>query len=85
MRKEMSLAELNPGESACIMNFKDKTVFSKMVELGCLPGEIVTLERKAPMGDPIIINTAGGKISLRKAEATTIIVSENTLPAGEKQ
>ncbi len=72
----MSLAELNVGESACIIDFRDKLIYIKMLELGCLPGEVITLERKAPLGDPIIIKTKGGRISLRKSEAATIQISQ---------
>ena len=42
--------------------------------MGCLPGEIVTLELIAPLGDPIAINIGGYLLSLRKQEAQYINV-----------
>jgi ferrous iron transport protein A len=46
----------------------------KLMEMGCLPGEEVRVERIAPLGDPIAINVAGYVLSLRKREASTIIL-----------
>lgn len=43
--------------------------------MGCLPGEWVHIERKAPLGDPIAIAVSGYLLSLRKEEAETILVS----------
>jgi len=42
--------------------------------MGCLPGEVVTLELIAPLGDPIAINIGGYLLSLRKREAQYIKV-----------
>ena len=47
----------------------------KLLEMGCTPGEIVTLDRIAPMGDPIAIKVSGYLLSLRKEEASTVLVS----------
>jgi ferrous iron transport protein A len=44
------------------------------MEMGCIPGEIVELSRKAPLGDPIAITISGYQLSLRKSEAATIKV-----------
>lgn len=47
----------------------------KLLEMGCTPGETVTLDRIAPMGDPIAISVSGYLLSLRKEEASTILVT----------
>jgi len=44
------------------------------MEMGCLPGEPVSVEVIAPLGDPIIIKVTNYKLSLRKAEAFSIWV-----------
>jgi len=44
--------------------------------MGCLPGEQITFERVAPLGDPIAISVAGYQLSIRKEEAATILVEE---------
>ncbi len=70
-----NLAQLKIGQSAIIDSFTDKDMALKLLEMGCIPGEVVLLDRIAPMGDPIAIVVAGYLLSLRKAEAATILVS----------
>jgi ferrous iron transport protein A len=70
-----NLAQLKIGESAIIDSFTDKHMALKLLEMGCTPGEVVKLDRIAPMGDPIAITVSGYWLSLRKAEASTVLVS----------
>lgn len=70
-----NLAQLKIGQSATIDSFTDKVMALKLLEMGCTPGEIVKLDRIAPLGDPIAISVAGYLLSLRKAEASTVLVS----------
>ncbi len=70
-----NLAQLKIGESAIIDSFTDKRMALKLLEMGCTPGEIVKLDHIAPMGDPIAIRVSGYLLSLRKAEASTVLVS----------
>ena len=42
--------------------------------LGLLPGMVLKLVRKAPLGDPLAIEFAGQVVSLRLTEAQTIII-----------
>lgn len=70
-----NLAQLKIGQSAIIDSFTDKVMALKLLEMGCTPGEIVKLDRIAPLGDPIAISVAGYLLSLRKAEASTVLVS----------
>jgi ferrous iron transport protein A len=44
------------------------------MEMGCLPGEEIKISRIAPLGDPIAIHVSGYQLSLRKFEASTIIL-----------
>ena len=72
----MKLTGLKPGKAAIIKDFTDLKLSVKLMEMGCLPGEYITFERVAPLGDPIAISVAGYQLSLRKEEAATIIVEE---------
>ncbi|MEI6817623.1 MAG: FeoA family protein [Bacteroidota bacterium] len=72
----MRMDELKVGESAVILSFTDELMSLKLLEMGCIPGEKVTLERKAPLGDPIAISVSGYLLSLRIDEASTILVSK---------
>ena len=70
------LSQLRIGEAARIEAFTDDDLAERLMELGCLPGEIVRMIRKAPLGDPLIISIGGTELSLRKAEASTVIIAE---------
>lgn len=70
----MKLSQLNPGEKGTIVSFTDVEMSVKLMEMGCLPGETVEVERFAPMGDPIAIRVAGYQLCLRKSEASIIII-----------
>ncbi|WP_199117667.1 FeoA family protein [Pedobacter sp. ASV28] len=70
----MKLSQLNPGQKGIIVSFTDVEMSVKLMEMGCLPGEIVEVERYAPLGDPIAIRVAGYQLCLRKSEAAVIII-----------
>jgi len=70
----MKLSQLKVGNKGVIKEFTDLEMSVKLMEMGCLPGEEVTLERIAPLGDPIAISVSGYMLSLRKREASTIIL-----------
>lgn len=70
----MKLSQLAPGEEGTIVAFTDLEMSLKLMEMGCLPGETVAVERFAPLGDPIAIRVAGYQLCLRKNEASVIII-----------
>lgn len=72
--QQFNLAQLNAGDTAVIDSFTDEELSLKLLEMGCIPGEAVTIERIAPFGDPIAISVMGYTLSLRKTEASTILV-----------
>lgn len=75
-----TLAELSLGEYAIIDSFTDKEISIKLLEMGCLPGEVVQLTNIAPFGDPIAISVSGYTLGLRKAEASSVIIRHTPLP-----
>lgn len=68
------LSELAIGQKAEIVSFEKDEIFIKLMEMGCVPGEVIKVEQKAPMGDPISISVAGYHLSLRINEANSIFV-----------
>jgi ferrous iron transport protein A len=70
-----NLSQLALGQSAVIDSFTDAKMALKLLEMGCTPGEVVKLDRIAPFGDPIAISVSGYLLSLRKEEASTVIVT----------
>ena len=71
---EKKLSELEPGQQAIIRKFNNDELHLKLMEMGCLPGEIIVLEQVAPLGDPISISISGYSLSLRLNEAENIFV-----------
>lgn len=69
------LSELKIGESGIIHSFENDDIFLKLMEMGCIPGELITVEQVAPLGDPISISVAGYQLSLRMNEADTIFIA----------
>lgn len=70
----LTLADLKTGQKAIIKSFTDDALSSKLLEMGCLPGEELSLSRTAPLGCPIAINIAGYELSLRRDEAKSVII-----------
>jgi ferrous iron transport protein A len=71
---EKKLSETGTGETVVIKRFEEDTIFLKLMEMGCVPGELVTVDHIAPLGDPICIAVAGYTLSLRLNEAELIWV-----------
>lgn len=71
-----TLADLKVGESAIIKGYKVHDITLKLLEMGFLPGSLVKINYKAPLGDPISVRIAGYNVSLRLDEAEIITVEE---------
>jgi len=74
MKKKLS--EMKVGKTGIITSFENDDIFLKLMEMGCIPGETVKIDQKAPLGDPISITIAGYHLSLRINEAEKIWVEE---------
>jgi Fe2+ transport system protein FeoA len=68
----VKLSSLKPGQKGIIKSFNNNDIFLKLMEMGCVPGEIIVLEKIAPLGDPISVKIAGYSLSLRLNEAENI-------------
>lgn len=68
------LSELKPGQQAIIKEFNNQEIHLKLMEMGCLPGEKLHVEKIAPLGDPVSISILGYTLSLRLNEADNILV-----------
>jgi ferrous iron transport protein A len=70
------LSDVAVGKRVMIKSFAKDDIFIKLMEMGCLPGEIIRVDQVAPLGDPISISVAGYNLSLRLNEADQILVEE---------
>jgi len=70
----MNLSQVKPGTKVKIKSFENDEIILKLMEMGCLPEEEITVWKKAPFGDPIYIMVSGYSLSLRANEAAKINV-----------
>lgn len=77
---KVTLNTLIPGERCVIERIEPGTmsVRQRLLEMGLTKGTNVELIRFAPMGDPIEISVRGYRLSLRRIEAESVIVSKNS-------
>lgn len=71
----MHLTELKRGESAIIRKIGSVgDLKRRLVDLGINAGQIIKLERSAPLGDPQEFRINGNSISIRKKDAENIVI-----------
>lgn len=83
----VTLDQLRHGQSGRILRVGGRPgARRRLLELGVVRGEVITLQRAAPLGDPLEFVVKGYHLSLRKREAATITVEALDSPgqvAGE--
>lgn len=73
----MTLNELKTGSSGIITAVGgDGPLRCRLLDMGLIPHTRVTLQKVAPMGDPIEIRIRGYELTLRVEEAQKIEVKE---------
>ena len=72
--KIVTLDKLSAGDEAIIESFTDDDIKLKLLEMGCLPGEKISVVRLAPLGDPIAYSVSGYLLSMRRDEAAAVEV-----------
>ncbi len=69
-----TIATLKKGEKAIIKNFDVESIPLKLLEMGCLPENMVELLQIAPFGDPLYLNINGSHVAIRLETAKEIEV-----------
>ena len=69
-----TINSLKKGEKAIIKDFDIDTIPLKLLEMGCLPGNVVELLQVAPFGDPLYLNINGSHLAIRIETAKEIEV-----------
>ena len=73
----MKLTELERGESAKIVRVgKIGQLKKRLVDMGITSGEVIKLERNAPLGDPQEYIIKGTGIAIRKEDAQNIEITK---------
>lgn len=71
----VALNRLNPGQSGRIMRVSGQPAARRrLLELGLVRGEMITVDRVAPLGDPVAFTIKGYHLSLRRQDAARIEV-----------
>ncbi len=71
-----TLRDMEVGEKGKVFGYaKGATVYrEKLLAMGLTKGTEFTVERKAPMGDPVEIHVRGFALTLRKDEASALMI-----------
>lgn len=70
-----TLADLEIGQRAIVTDVDGEGRMTvRLLEMGFVPGVVVALIKRAPLGDPLELRLRGYHVSLRRAEARAIRV-----------
>jgi Fe2+ transport system protein FeoA len=71
----VTLDQLGRGQTGRVIRVGGRpAVRRRLLELGVVRGELITLQRAAPLGDPLEFVVKGYHLSLRRREAAAITV-----------
>ncbi len=70
-----TVALMIPGDKAKVVKLSGKVnLRKKLLDMGIVSGAVIEMIRHAPLGDPIQIKIKGYHLSLRKTEASHILI-----------
>lgn len=69
-----TIHSLRKNEKAIIKDFDIDIIPLKLLEMGCLPGNMVELLQIAPFGDPLYLDINGSHLAIRLETAKEIEV-----------
>lgn len=73
---QLTIADLKRGERGTITDVSSELIPLKLLEMGCLPGNIVELVQIAPFQDPMYLNINGTHLAIRKETAIHILIEK---------
>ena len=72
------LGAMLPGSSALVTALTaDGSARRRLLDLGFVPGTVVTVLRRSPLGDPTAYGIRGTIIGLRRSDADRVLVESN--------
>ncbi len=73
----INIDSLEIGQCGRIVKVEGNSKLTRRLSaLGCIPGTELALIRKAPLGDPLVINFRGFSLAIRKKDAASIFVEK---------
>lgn len=83
---KMTLKDIKTGGSATIISVDGEGALRQhFLDMGVIPGTVLTVEKLAPMGDPMEIRLRGYELTLRTADADLITVERTETPEKNKE
>ena len=71
-----SLASIDIGSTTQVVDISGEDSTSlRLLEMGLTPGVEVTVVSAAPLGDPVELELRGYRLSIRRNEATRVVVA----------
>lgn len=72
----VELQDLPPGSVARIVGFRGNNADyrQKLLSMGLFKGQLLSVVRRAPLGDPVQVCVEGNNLSLRKSEARELVL-----------
>ncbi|OQX93209.1 MAG: hypothetical protein B6I17_03700 [Tenericutes bacterium 4572_104] len=70
----MTLREVLPGQFCIVRQVFANNLRKRLIDMGLITGTKIYVKKTAPLGDPMEIIVRGYSLTLRKSEASTIIV-----------
>lgn len=74
----MTLKDAKIGKSVTVLKLNGEGAFRRRImDMGITKGVKITIRKVAPLGDPLELTVRGYELSLRKADAELIEVSQD--------
>ena len=73
---QKTIDQLKKGEKGVILSFDIDKIPLKLIEMGCLPGNTITLIQIAPLGDPYYFNVNDSHVAIRLETAKQITITK---------
>ena len=70
----LSLDKVPIGSRVKVKDISGSSFKRRLMDMGIVPGSEISIEGKAPLGDPIEILVRGYRLTLRKNEAMCVLV-----------
>ena len=75
---QRALRDVAVGKTVTVTSLTGEGAFKRRImDMGITKGSEIYVRKVAPLGDPVEITIRGYELSLRKADAESILVEEN--------
>jgi ferrous iron transport protein A len=72
-----TLADLSAGQAGLVTELHSQgPVRRRMMDLGIVPGTLVSVEMKSPLGDPVAYRVRGAVVALRLEQARLVLITD---------